>query len=175
MSWIDICIVLTVALSALIGLYRGLTKELISLATLVVAFWLAFRYSKDLAVWLPQSLDRASFAIVDMNFDFSNLRVGIAFLLLLISTLFAGAILNYVIGHLIARRSLNVADRLVGLIFGVVRGGAIVLALVMVVGLTRFPETPWWRDARLLHPFEQAAVWVIKVLPPKYARHFSFE
>lgn len=175
MSWIDICVVLIVAVSALIGLYRGLTKELISLATLIVAFWLALRYSKELAAWLPLSLDRASFTIVDMNFDFSNLRIGIAFLMLLVFTLFAGALLNFVIGHLIARRSLHVADRLVGLVFGVVRGAAIVIALVMAAGLTRFPETPWWRDARLLQPFEQAAVWVVKVLPAKYAKHFSFE
>ena len=175
MSWIDIFIILIVALSALVGLYRGLTKELISLATWIVAVWLAIRFSNDLAVRLPQSLDSASFTVVDMSFDFSNLRLGIAFILIVILTLIVGAILNRVIGHFIARRSLNVADRFVGLIFGVARGCAIVLVLVMAAGLTRFPETLWWRDARLLVPFQHAASWAVDFLPPKYAEHFVFQ
>ena len=174
-SWIDVVVISIIALSALISLFRGFTKEFISLAAWAVGIWLAVSYSEHVAVWLPASLDHTSFSLGEMQFSLTNLRVGIAFALLLVLTLAIGSIVNHLIGYLIIHRSLSLTDRTMGLLFGFARGYLIVVILVMIAGLTRLPQTAWWHDARLLQPFQQTALWVIGYLPGKYEGYFSFD
>jgi hypothetical protein len=45
MTWLDTVIVAVIALSTLLSLFRGVVKEVLSLAVWVLSFWLAFRYS----------------------------------------------------------------------------------------------------------------------------------
>ncbi|MCG6869352.1 MAG: CvpA family protein [Gammaproteobacteria bacterium] len=174
MSWLDAGIVGIIALSALVSVFRGFVREFIALATWIIALWLAFAYSGALAPLLPASMDEADLALGETQVTVRNLRVGIVFTLIVVLTLIVGAVLNYVIGRYLMRGSLNLADRGLGLIFGVVRGVIIVVVLVMAGGLTRFPETPWWQDSTLVDHFEAIAFRVIERLPDKYAEYFSF-
>lgn len=174
MSWIDIVIVAVILVSALISMFRGFTKEFVSLVTWVVAVWLAAAYSERVAAWLPASLERADVSLGGPSVSISNLRVGLAFVLLVVSTLIAGSILNRLVGYWVGRRMLSLTDRTMGLLFGVLRGGVIVVVLVLLAGVTRLPQTPWWREARLLPPFEDGAMRVIRYLPHDYANYFSF-
>jgi membrane protein required for colicin V production len=174
MAWIDVLIVVVVALSALISLFRGFLKEFISLLTWVVAIWLAIRYSDRLAGLLPASLDQAQLSLGDTGLAISNLRVGLAFVLVVIAVLVLGAVLKHLIAMAVTRGSLSLVDRGLGVIFGVMRGAAIVVILVLAAGLTRLPQTPWWHDARLLPPFQKGALWVIRHLPSGYADYFSY-
>ncbi len=175
MAWIDVLIVAVVVLSALISLFRGFLKEFISLLTWVVAIWLAIGYSDRVAALLPASLDQARLSLGETGVSVSNLRVGLAFVLIVIVVLVLGAVLNHLIAALVTRGSLSLVDRALGMIFGVMRGAAIVVILVLAAGLTRLPHTPWWHDARLLPPFQQGALWVIHRLPGGYAGYFSFD
>jgi membrane protein required for colicin V production len=175
MEWIDVLIVVVVVVSALISLFRGFLKEFVSLLTWVVAIWLAIRYSERLAGLLPASLDQAKFSLGETGLAISNLRVGLAFVLVVIAVLILGAVLNYLIGILVTRGSLSLVDRGLGVMFGVMRGAVIVVILVLAAGLTRLPQTPGWHDARLLPPFQQGAVWVMRHLPGRYAGYFSYE
>jgi membrane protein required for colicin V production len=174
MTWFDMVIILLVVISALIGLARGFVKEFVALTTWVAAIWLAVTFSADVAFLLPQWLESARFSLGVRELEIHNLRVGIAFLLLVVGTLLVGSILNYLIGKMVKAPLLKGADRLLGLIFGVARGAAIVVILVMAAGLTRAPQALWWRDSALIAPFESAAIGLIDLLPRPYAQHFSF-
>ena len=174
MSWIDILIVLIVTISALISFIRGFLKEVISLLAWITGIWVAVRYAEVFADYLPQALERAHLNIGEVNLVLENLRVGVAFVLLLVLVLIAGAIINRIIGYLVTRGRLNLADRLMGMLFGFARGSIIIIALVIVAGFTELPRTPWWENAQLVEPFQHGAQWLLAQLPTKFATGISF-
>lgn len=173
MSWIDIGIVLLIAISALLSLYRGFVREFISLATWIMAIWLAMNYSNWLAKYLPESLDTTELTIGGTEIVLNNLRTGIAFVLLVILALIVGGILNGIIGALIRKGALSINDRLLGLIFGAIKGGVMVVLLMLAASLTQLPQTSWWQQSRLIKPFQDVAIWVKGYLPGDIANKFS--
>ena len=54
---------------------------------------------------------------------------------------------------------------LLGMVFGVARGALLVCALVLLAGLTPFPQDPWWQDSVLVPYFEELALWLKDLLP----------
>ena len=64
---------------------------------------------------------------------------------------------------------------MLGLLFGILRGGAIVTLLILAAGLTPLPKDPWWHDSQFIMHFQELAVWLRTQLPPDIASHFSFE
>lgn len=174
MSWIDIVIILIVLFSAVIGALRGFVKEAVALISWIAAIWLAVAFSQNLAAWLPQSLGGATFTLGGTAFEVHNMRIGIAFVIVVVATLIAGAIVNYLLAKVTKGQMLRGTDRILGLIFGLARGAAIVIILVLAAGLTKAPEKAWWQQAMLIPPFELGAIRVLELLPPKLAQHFSF-
>lgn len=175
MSWLDIIIVLVVLISASIGLTRGFVKEAVSVITWAAAIWLAVLFSGEVAAWLPQSLERAMFSLGGTDFEIRNMRVGIAFVLIVVATLIVGAVVNLLLAKVTRAQVVKGADRLLGLAFGVVRGAAIVVIMMLAAGLTRAPSSDWWRNARLAPPFEQTAIRIVELLPADIAQHFSWD
>ena len=53
MSWLDWALLAVLLLSAVVGLWRGLVYEVLSVAVWVVAFVLAQRYGAPVGIWLP--------------------------------------------------------------------------------------------------------------------------
>ena len=45
-AMVDIVILAVMAISLVFGLFRGLLRELLSLVSWVLAFWIAYRYSE---------------------------------------------------------------------------------------------------------------------------------
>lgn len=174
MAWVDVAIVAVILISALIGLMRGFVKEAVALITWVAAIWLAVAYSSTLAVWLPSALERTTFSLGGTDFEIRNMRLGIAFILLVVGTLIVGASVNYALAKVTSARLVKGADRMLGLVFGVVRGAAIIVILTLAAGLTMAPQADWWRASRLMPPFERGALSVVDFLPPPVAEHFSF-
>jgi membrane protein required for colicin V production len=174
MSWLDIVIVLVIFISALMGVARGFVKEAVSVITWVAAAWLAVMFAGDVAAMLPQALERAAFSLGGTDFEIRNLRLGIAFVLLVVAALIVGATVNLLLAKVTRARVVKGADRLLGLAFGIVRGAAIIVIMVLVAGLTRAPLSDWWHAARLLPPFEQTAIRIVELLPADIARHFSW-
>lgn len=78
-------------------------------------------------------------------------------------TLIVGSILNYVVGALIKITGLGGLDRLLGLIFGTVRGGLIILALVILVPtLVPVEQDPWWTASVLIPYFVEFEAWGVE-------------
>lgn len=174
LSAIDLLIVGLIAVSAVLSLYRGFLSEFVSLAAWVVAIWVATAYSVKVAPWLPAAIDEIQFSLGGTAVQLANLRTGVAFVLLLVAVLIMGAIVNHLLSRFVLGGSLSLMDRALGLGFGVLRGGIIVVILILAAGLTRFPETPWWSESDLVGTFEPFAVWVVDQLPDGCGEYFSF-
>jgi len=160
MGMIDIGIVALIFLSALIGIFRGLVREVLSLVAWVAAFYIAFRFHGELAAHLS-------------SIQPETLRNGAAFLGVFFIVLIGFSLFNYVVAKLVDSTGLSGTDRLLGVIFGVFRGVAIVLALVVLAGLTPLPDSKPWHKSSLIPHFQQAGQWVKGYLPEDFAKYLD--
>jgi len=153
MAWIDIVIIALIILSAVLSLFRGFVKEALALASWLVAFWVAMVFHEDLAAVLSQWLEEPSVQKIA------------AFSILFISVLLLGALVNYLAGKLVDKTGLTGTDRMLGVVFGVARGGVIVAVLVLLAGLTALPQDSWWQESRFLGYFQDFAIWIHDLIP----------
>ena len=57
-------------------------------------------------------------------------------------------------------------DRVLGLGFGVVRGGLIIIIFVIVGNhFPQLPQQDWWQQSMLLERFENIVVWIQDYIP----------
>ena len=162
MNWADIAILATLLISVVVSILRGFVKEVLSLVAWVAAFWVAATFAA------PAS------GLLEPYIQIPTARVVLAFVAVLLATLIAAGLVNYLIGKLVEGTGLSGTDRLLGAIFGFARGAAVVSIVVLLGGLTTLPAEPWWREARTIAPFEAVAIHVLDWLPPDLARNFSF-
>jgi membrane protein required for colicin V production len=161
-AWIDVVILALIALSAILSLFRGFVREAVALATWLIALWVAMAFYEDLAAILSQWISVPSAQKIT------------AFAVLFISVLLLGAIVNYLAGKVVDKTGLTGTDKLLGIVFGVARGGVIVVILVLLAGLTPLPQDPWWQDSQFLGYFQELAMWLRSYLPDDIADSISY-
>ena len=114
---IDYIIIGIIAFSIIVSLLRGFVREVLSLASWVVAFIVASQFYPSLAAYLTQ---------IDSLYIRNGTAIGILFVL----TLIVGAIVNFVIAQLVDKTGLSGTDRVLGAAFGLLRGVLIVAAVL---------------------------------------------
>jgi len=162
MNWLDLVIIGIIAISAVISLFRGFTKEAISLGTWILAFWLALAFSTRLATMLPDSISSPT------------ARIAVAFAGLFVLTVILGGIVNFLISSLVEKTGLTGTDRSLGVIFGIVRGALLVVVLTLLAGLTTLPKERAWEDSLMMGKFEQGAIWLKGYVPESLSKEISF-
>jgi len=162
MIWIDVAIIAVIALSAVIGFFRGFLREALGLATWIVAFWAAFMWANPVAGHLKTWIDTDS------------ARLAAAFALVFILVLILGAVCNFLLGRLISGTGFAGTDRALGIVFGVVRGVGVLILLVLLAGVTPVPKDNWWQRSMFVGQLEQGAVRVRGYLPPNIAQAISY-
>jgi membrane protein required for colicin V production len=135
MSALDLAIAAVIVLSVAWGVWRGLTRELMSLAGWVVAFIVANTFAGQIGDRLPASLAR------------EEVRVLIAFLVVFILTLVAAAIVGVLLSKLFKVAGLSGVDRTLGGLFGFARAVVILVACTIAIGLTAFPKEAMWKGS----------------------------
>lgn len=162
MTVFDYLVLVVLICSIVISTLRGLVKEILSLLSWIVSFVVANAYSEELAVLLP-----------DM-FPGSVTRLIVAFLALFIGVRLLMGLVGMAIDTVIKSAGLSLADRGLGGLFGLARGLVLVLAAVLVCGMTAIPQQPFWREA-LFSPLAETAARTVKpYLPGDVARHVNF-
>lgn len=162
LNWADLVLLAIVALSAAFGLWRGFVVEVLSLLIWAAAFWLALQFGEPVSALFAGRIDSPS------------ARLFLAYALLFIGALLAGGLLTWLIGKLIKATGLSGTDRMLGLLFGLLRGGALGCLLVLLLGFTALPREAWWQQSRLLPTFERGAVWLLALMPESAAAHVDF-
>jgi membrane protein required for colicin V production len=161
MNWADYTILAVLGLSVLMGLWRGFIGEMLALACWVCAFWVAWLFGPALA-------DRFSASI-----STPSVRVLLAYAVCFVAVLMAGAIVAFLMRKLIEGSGLSGTDRLLGMVFGLVRGAALVVLVVFLLGFTPARRDPWWGQSQLLPSFEPGAHWLGERLPSEVARYLQ--
>jgi membrane protein required for colicin V production len=159
MNWADYAILAVLTLSVLMGLWRGFIGEVLALVCWIVAFWAAWMFGPALA-------DRFSASI-----STPSVRVLLAYVVCFVTVLIAGAIVGFLMRKLVEGSGLSGSDRLLGMVFGLVRGFALVTLVVLLMGFTPFRRDPWWNESRLLPDFEIGARWLGDRLPAEVAKY----
>lgn len=153
MNGADLAILTICAVSMLVSLFRGFIREVFSLLVWIAAVYAGLLATNPLAERMQPWVELPS------------VRMIIAFVGVFLLVLVVGGLINYLLGRLVAGTGLSGTDRLVGALFGAMRGVAIVLAAVIIARFTPFPEDPWWQESRLLPEFERLAVVAVSYFP----------
>ncbi len=160
--WVDYVIIVIILISSLISLVRGFMREALSLAVWILAFWVSWTFFRELALYFEQWISVPS------------MRLGVAFLLLLVATLILGGLINYLVGQLVEKTGLTGTDRMLGIFFGMARGALLVGIAVLLAGLTAIPLDPWWRESVLIGYFQDLAIFLRDFLPADIASKFKY-
>ncbi|EPE65579.1 hypothetical protein I139_05676 [Pasteurella multocida 2000] len=149
---IDYIIIAIIAFSIIISLLRGFIREVMSVASWVVAFFVANHFYPYLANYLTQ-------------IESLYLRNGTAIAILFVATLIVGGIVNHILGELVDKTGLTGTDRVLGACFGLIRGVLIVAALLFFMDtFTNFSQTVWWKESKLIPHFGFIVEWFFQQL-----------
>jgi membrane protein required for colicin V production len=163
LHWVDLLIIAVIALSILTGLIRGFVKELIALAVWILAIWFAFNYSQSLDPWLQKYIaDKTTRTIT-------------AFMVILIGVLIAGGIVNAILSFILKQSGLSGTDRLLGMVFGFVRGVFIIALLMVAIKMTSAPYEQYAQNSLLYSKFDPIVNWLYNLMPDFIKKAKLFE
>ena len=158
MTSFDYAVIAIILLSALVGWWRGFMYELFSLIGWVAAYIVARTFSAQALPYVPLAVGE------------QNIRSAVAFAALFIATLIVAALFAWLLARLAKFAGLSGMDGKFGAIFGMLRGGLVVIALVWLGGLTDLPQLPFWRNALSSKPLQEAALYAKDYLPENAVR-----
>ena len=159
MAVVDLAFLGVLVVSLLIGAWRGLVYEVLSVLGWALAFYLAQWFAPDVAALLP--LQSAS----------EPVRYAAAFVLIFIAAVFAAGLLAVLIKKLVEAVGLRPVDRTLGAAFGVVRGVILLLAVTVVINMTAFKSAPWWQESKGAEVSTTALKGLKPLLPEQFAKY----
>ena len=124
MNEVDWVILAVLALSTIVGVSRGLVREILAIVGWVLAILLALKF----APMVGEAIPLPSLSIL--------VRTALGAVLVVVATLLVIGMAGKIFAHLMAAASITFEDRAIGAVFGLVRGVVIVCACVFVLGLT---------------------------------------
>lgn len=136
MALLDWVFVAVLAISLLLGIWRGLVYEVMSVLGWVAAFVTAQWLAPDAAARLPIGAGWAEPA-----------RYAAGFAVVFVAVAFAGGLLAWMASKLVASVGLRPVDRALGAAFGAVRGVVLVLAAAVVVSMSPMKSAIWWTES----------------------------
>jgi membrane protein required for colicin V production len=153
MEIVDIVIILATLSSVVVGWYRGIVKEAMSIAALLVAIWAAMHLGPYAGGWLGGTIDS------------TELQMWAGRILVFIVILAVGALLGWSISKIVHLSGLSGTDRALGGFFGLVRAGLLIGLFVLGGRYAGFDGDLWWLDSRIIPYGEYVADWIIEMAP----------
>lgn len=135
MTGFDFVLIAILAISVVLGLLRGLLKEVLSLVAYASAFLAAIWWGPVVSDWLSLWITQPF------------VSMALAYISVFIAVLLSIGFINMTLAALLSQTGLAPADHGLGGMFGLVRGVLFVLILVTLAGYTPLPEEPWWKNA----------------------------
>lgn len=151
MNLLDLGILATLILFAIFGFRNGIVREVLTIIGLVVAIYVAFRYMEDAAIWLSELTSQTLSAEVTL----------VTGLILFTLTFILFLLLAFLIRRFLEAIHLNIINRILGFIFGGVKAGIAVSALLLLLGMFGVPDEET-RQESILYPR------ILEVAPAAY-------
>ena len=162
MTWVDYAVFGVTAASLLWGAWRGLVREVMSLAGWVIAFLAANLLAGPVAETLPQSITRP------------ELRLVVAYIAVFVFALLTTKLFGLVVAKLVEKVGLGGVDRALGGLFGLLRAALIVVAFALLSGLTALPTTAAWKESLSGPWLAAAALALAPWLPPALTERLRY-
>ena len=157
MSVVDITILAVLAVSLLIGLFRGFIREILSLFSWLGAIWIAYNFATVAAGYLEPYIDQPP------------LRVVVGFAGIFITALISFSIVSYLLYRLLSIAGVSGIDRSLGSLFGLIRGLVVIAVLILAANFMDFTSQPWWKDSFLVVYFDPITEFIRSLLPADIA------
>lgn len=149
MNAVDYLIAGVLLASVLLGAIRGFVREAIGVLSWLCGLWLAWRYAPVLEPHLGG-------AVGDPPISTWTARV-----LIVLGVLVAGWLVASILGYFLRHSGLSVlVDRLLGIVFGVIRGAVVVAVFVLLGEFVELDRVEWWKESRLLPYMSELAGWI---------------
>jgi membrane protein required for colicin V production len=158
-GWVDLALLALLLVSVVIGLWRGLLFEVMSLAGWIAAYICAQALGAQLAPHLP------------FGAPGSAPQVAAAFVIVFVLALIVWSLLSSLLRRLIQASPLSGLDRLLGAAFGLLRGVLIALVIVTVVQLMPLAKAPAWQASHGVVGLQTILAGLRPWLPAEVARH----
>lgn len=148
--------------SGVLGCIRGFIREAIALLSWLVALWVAWHFAYLVDPMLGGAL--ATPGVREW--------AGRAIVLLLV--LLAGAAIGSIVSYYAHRAAgLAVTDRLIGALFGLMRG-AIIVGLIVIGGrAVNLDLEPWWSQTKSMPVAEALANWLERYAEPAASEFYE--
>lgn len=155
MTWVDYAVLGVTFVSVAWGIWRGLVREVVSLAGWIIAFLAANLLAGPLGERLPADLVSRP-----------ELRVLIAFAAIFILSLVVTSLAGLVLSKILKAIGLGGLDRTLGGMFGALRAGVVIVALGLLAGLTSIPQSAQWKASASAPSLERICLSLKPWLPP---------
>src|SRR3984885_6524927 len=148
MTGADVLILLVLLGSTAIGLLRGFVREAASLVFWIIAIWAAWRFGSVVEPHLGGLLADPKVA------------PWIGCLVILVLVLLIGWVVGMLMSYFTRSIGLGAMDRVIGLLFGIVRGGVLVGLMIIGGELLHLNQEEWWNRSKLVPYGETVGDWL---------------
>jgi membrane protein required for colicin V production len=163
MTWLDYAVAGVFAVSVLVGAWRGLVREVISVLGWVIAFLAANLLAGPIGPSMPQAIPTP------------ELRVAAAFVAVFLGALVLSSLAGLLLSKIVRSVGLGGVDRLLGAVFGAARGLLVVAAAAVLAGLTSAPAQRYWRESASGPLLVQIALTLKPLLPQTLTERLRYD
>jgi len=162
MTVFDYAVMAVIALSIVLGWWRGFVYEFLSILGWIAAYFVARFFAADATEYVPDIVST------------SSAKTTVAYMCLFASTIIVGAFVAWLMSKLVKFAGMGLMDGVMGGVFGLIRGMLLVLILVLLAGLTSLPKKPFWREAWSSKSLQSVALFTKDFLPENVAKKVAY-
>ena len=161
MTTVDWVFLAVLIFSMLLGAWRGLVYEVLSVLGWAASFYAAQYFAPVVAGWFP------------LQASSETVRYAAAFVLVFVAAVFIAGLLAFLLKKLIESIGLRPVDRTMGAAFGLVRGVILLLAAAVVIDMTALEKSVWWQESKGAPVLNATLKGLKPMLPEQFAKYLS--
>ena len=138
MNLTDYLVIAAILISAIAGAMRGFLREAVAFGAWIVALFVAWHFSGLVEPYLGGALSDP------------NIRPWAARVVIVVLVLLLGTAIGALLAHFVRLSIFSGMDRLLGFVFGLLRGFVLLGVFVILGQLLRLSEESWWRHSLLI-------------------------
>ncbi len=173
---LDIVIAVILLVSGILSWLRGFAEELVTILAWAVSLVVAIQFAEAGAQFVPELFDEISLG--ERSYGLTEFHTPVAGIVLFLISFVVVSQLHRLFTRMTKDKDSGVlkrSDRLMGFLFGLLRGSVLVLVLVLIAGtIPAINEAGFWHESALVPYFVEAAELVIEWMPEDWQPHFHY-